>query len=134
MPLVRIDMISGRSARDVAAIGQAVHQALVECMSVPERDHFQVITEHAPSHLVFDPEYLETRRTEGIVFVHVFLSSGRDQAQKSAFYARTAQLLAEKAGVRPEDVTITLSENTRGDWSFGAGRTHYLELPKGKWR
>ena len=134
MPLVRIDMIAGRSARDVAAIGHAVHRALVECMNVPERDHFQVITEHDRSHLIFDAEYLETQRTEGIVFVHVFLSGGRDQAQKSAFYARTAQLMAENAGVRPEDVTITLSENTRGDWSFGGGRAHYLELPREKWR
>ena len=85
MPLVRIDMIAGRSAREVAAIGQAVHQALVDCMGVPARDHFQVITEHARSHLVFDPQYLETQRTEGIVLVQVFLSSGRDQAQKNAF-------------------------------------------------
>src|SRR5262245_32784943 len=127
-------MIAGRPAREVAAIGQAVHQALVECMNVPARDHFQVLTEHDPSHLVFDPQYLETARTDGVVFVQVFLSSGREQAQKSAFYARTAQLMSEKAGVRPEDVTITLSENARGDWSFGDGRAHYLELPKEKWR
>jgi len=134
MPLVRIDMIAGRSAREIAAIGQAVHQALVECMSVPARDHFQVITEHARSHLVYDPRYLETQRTDGIVLVQVFLSAGREQAQKSAFYARAAQLMSENAGVRPEDVTITLSENTRGDWSFGSGRAHYLELPKEQWR
>lgn len=134
MPLVRIDMIAGRSPYDVAAIGQAVHQALVECMGVPARDHFQVITEHPRTHLVFDPEYLDTQRTDGIVLVQVFLSSGRDQAQKSAFYARVAQLMSANAGVRREDVTITLSENTRGDWSFGDGRAHYVELPKEKWR
>jgi len=133
MPFVRIDLIAGRSAADVAAIGQALHQALTETMNVPVRDQFQVITEHAPGHLVFNADYLEIPRTEGIVLIQVFLSEGRDLAQKQAFYARAAQLLGE-AGVRPEDVTIGLSENTRGDWSFGRGRAQYLELPKDAWR
>jgi 4-oxalocrotonate tautomerase len=134
MPLVRIDMIAGRSSADVAAIGQAVQQALIECLNVPARDRFQVITEHAPGRLAFNPDYLEVPRTEGIVLIQVFLSAGRDEAQKRAFYARAAQLLAEDAGVRAEDVTITLSENTRADWSFGCGRAQYLELPKEAWR
>jgi 4-oxalocrotonate tautomerase len=134
MPLVRIDMIAGRSSADVAAISQAVQQALVECLNVPARDRFQVITEHAPGRLVFNPDYLEVPRTEGIVLIQVFLSAGREEAQKRAFYARAAQLLAEGAGVRAEDVTITLSENTRGDWSFGRGRAQYLELPQEAWR
>jgi phenylpyruvate tautomerase PptA (4-oxalocrotonate tautomerase family) len=133
MPFVRIDLIAGRAAADVAAIGKAVHLALVDCMNVPARDQFQVITEHAPGHLVFNPDYLEIPRTEGIVVIQVFLSEGRDLAQKQAFYARAAQLLGE-AGVRPEDVTIGLSENTRADWSFGRGRAQYLELPKDAWR
>lgn len=133
MPLVRIDMITGRSAADVAAISGAVHQALVECMNVPARDRFHVINEHPPGRLLFNPDYLEVPRTEGIVMVQVFLSSGREEAQKRAFYERAAQLLGE-AGVRPEDVTIALSENTRADWSFGRGRAQYLELPKEQWR
>jgi phenylpyruvate tautomerase PptA (4-oxalocrotonate tautomerase family) len=127
-------MIAGRSSADVAAIGQAVQQALVECLNVPARDRFQVITEHAPGSLVFNTDYLEVPRTEGIVLIQVFLSAGREEAQKRAFYARAAQLLAEGAGVRAEDVTITLSENTRADWSFGRGRAQYLELPKEAWR
>ncbi|MDB5805773.1 MAG: tautomerase family protein [Betaproteobacteria bacterium] len=134
MPLVRIDMIAGRAAADVAAISQAVHQAMVECLNVPRRDRFQVITEHAPGRLVFNPAYLEVPRTEGIVLIQVFLSGGRDEAQKRAFYARAAQLLTEGAGMRPEDVTIALAENTRADWSFGNGRAQYLEMPKEQWR
>ena len=55
------------------------------------------------------------------------MPSGREDAQKRAFYARAAQLLAETAGVRAEDVTIALAENTRADWSFGNGRAQYLQ-------
>src|SRR5262249_39087138 len=97
MPLVRIDLLKGRTDTEVAAIGAAVHRALVECLNVPERDHFQVITEHDPGRLVYDPGYLEIRRTDGIVMVQVFLSAGRTTEQKQAFYARAAELLAREA-------------------------------------
>lgn len=134
MPLVRIDMIAGRAKADVAAISQAVHQAMVECLDVPQRDRFQVINEHAPDHLLFNPEYLEVPRTEGIVLIQIYLSAGRSEAQKRAFYQRAAQLLHDNAGVRPGDVNIGLVENARGDWSFGEGRAQYLEMPREAWR
>jgi phenylpyruvate tautomerase PptA (4-oxalocrotonate tautomerase family) len=133
MPLIRIDLISGRSDAEIAAISAAVHQALNEVLDVPARDRFHVITEHAPGRLLFDAGYLDIPRTSGIVLIHIVLSSGRDEPKKRAFYARAAQLLAD-AGVRPEDATIVLSENTRGDWSFGMGRAQYLEMPKEAWR
>ena len=44
MPLIRIDVLEGRSDVDIAAISDAVHQALVSVAGVPARDQFQVIT------------------------------------------------------------------------------------------
>ena len=134
MPLVRVDLISGRSESQIAAIGNAIHRALIECLDVPERDHFQVITEHAPNRLIYDSAYLGVERTQGIVFVQVFLSAGRTTEQKQAFYARAANLLASEGRVRPEDVTVILTENTREDWSFGQGVAQYLMLPREQWK
>jgi 4-oxalocrotonate tautomerase len=88
MPLVRIELIRGRSETDLVAIGNAIHRALVECLNVPERDHFQIITEHSAGRLLYDSGYLGIERTDGIVFVQVFLSAGRTTEQKKAFYAR----------------------------------------------
>lgn len=134
MPLVRIDLIKGRPEAEVAAIGSAVHRAMVACLNVPDRDHFQVITEHAPGRLVYDPGYLEVKRTDGIVVVEVILSAGRTTEQKQAFYAKAAELLARDAGVRPEDVTITLVENIRENWSFGNGIAQYVVVPRDQWK
>jgi len=133
MPFVRIDLLEGRDAAQVAAIGEAVQRALVETMNVPERDRFQVITEHARGRLVYDAAYLGVARTDGIVLVQVTLSSGRTTAQKQQFYARAAEFLAS-AGVRREDVAISLVESTREDWSFGNGVAQYLVLPKDEWK
>ena len=134
MPLVRIDLVKGRSQKEVGAIGNAIHQAMMDCLDVPPRDHFQVITEHERGRLVYDPDYLEVKRGDGIVLVQIFLSAGRSTAQKQSFYARAAELLAQEANVRPEDVTITLSENVRENWSFGNGVAQYLTLPKERWK
>ncbi len=134
MPIVRIDMIRGRTESQVAAIGEAVQRALVETMNVPQRDRFQVITEHAPGRLVYDSAYLGVERGDGIVVVQVTLSAGRTTAQKQAFYARAAQLIAANAGVRREDVAISLVESTREDWSFGNGVAQYVVLPSDQWK
>ncbi len=134
MPLVRIDLVEGRSAPQVAAIGNAIQRALMDCLDVPERDQFQVINEHSPGRLIYNSGYLGVERTEGIVIVQIFLSSGRSTAQKQAFYARAAELLAAEAATRPEDVTIVLTENTRADWSFGQGLAQYLVLPQEQWK
>ena len=114
--------------------GGAIQRALVECMNVPERDHFQVITEHAPGRLVYNTDYLDVKRTDGIVVVQVFLSAGRTREQKQAFYARAAELLVRDAKMRPEDVAITLVESTREDWSFGNGVAQYVVMPKEQWK
>jgi len=134
MPLVRIDLVEGRSAPQVAAISNAIQRALVDCLDVPERDQFQVINGHSPGRLIYNSGYLGVERTEGIVIVQIFLSSGRSTAQKQAFYARAAELLAAEAATRPEDVTIVLTENTRADWSFGQGLAQYLALPQEQWQ
>jgi phenylpyruvate tautomerase PptA (4-oxalocrotonate tautomerase family) len=134
MPLVRIDLRKGKSAEYVRAVGEAVHRAMVEVLDVPARDHFQVITEHDAQHLIYGSDYLGIKRTDDVVFVQVVLSAGRDVPKKQAFYARVAELLHEKPGLRKEDVVINLVEDKREDWSFGNGQASYVVLPREHWR
>jgi phenylpyruvate tautomerase PptA (4-oxalocrotonate tautomerase family) len=134
MPLVRIDFIEGRSDADIAAISDAVHQALVSVVGVPERDRFQVITAHPPGRLVYNRGYFGIDRTDGIVIVHVSFATGRTEEAKRALYARIVADISERTATRAQDVFITLSENTRADWSFGNGVAQYLELPREEWR
>jgi 4-oxalocrotonate tautomerase len=134
MPFVRIDLREGKPTSYIKAIGNSIQQAMVEHLDVPVRDHFQVISEHTPDHLAYDPGYLNVERTNDIVFIQVTLSAGRSTEQKRAFYARLTELLQENPGVRPQDVTIHLVENTREDWSFGNGEAQYLVLPREQWK
>src|ERR1700742_3327833 len=69
MPLVRVDLRAGKPASYRCALGTAVQRAMVECLDVPARDQFQVISEHDADHLVYNPEYLDVQRTDDIVLV-----------------------------------------------------------------
>jgi phenylpyruvate tautomerase PptA (4-oxalocrotonate tautomerase family) len=134
VPLVRIELIKGRRDEEIAAIGEAVQKALVATMNVPVHDRFQVVTEHDRTRFLYNDGYLGVKRTDGIVFIQVFLSKGRTTEQKQAFYALATKLLSEDTKTRPEDVAITLVENAREDWSFGRGVAQYVVLPKEEWK
>ena len=134
MPLVTIDLLEGRSRPELDAISGATHQAMVELLDVPERDRFQIITEHSPQTLSFDRHYLDINRDEGFILVRITLAQGRTADAKRAFYRRLAELLADRAGIRPENLAVTMTENQREDWSFGHGQASYLELPREAWR
>jgi 4-oxalocrotonate tautomerase len=125
MPLVRIAYRSGKPAGFGVAVGEAVHRAMVETIKVPEKDRFQIITEHGPEGLVYDPAYLDVARTDGIVLIQITLNAGRTVEMKKALFARIADRLAEHPGVRREDVFVSLVEVAKENWSFGNGVAQY---------
>jgi phenylpyruvate tautomerase PptA (4-oxalocrotonate tautomerase family) len=89
------------------------------------RVRFQVITEHAPPNLVFDPAYLGIRRSEDLVMIQITWNEGRTVEQKKALYKAIADGLAGKPGLRREDVFVSLVEVRRENWSFGNGIAQY---------
>jgi phenylpyruvate tautomerase PptA (4-oxalocrotonate tautomerase family) len=127
MPLVRIDVLEGRSPQQLQAIGDGVHRALVEAIQIPEADRFQVHAAHPPGRLVYDAGYLGIPRTDGIVVVQITLSAGRPVEKKKALYAAIVRNLAADPGVRPEDVFVNLVEVAKENWSFGLGVAQYAE-------
>ena len=125
MPLVRISLIKGKPAGHARAIGDAVHDALVETIDVPPQDRFQLITEHEPEDMIYDPSFLGIDRSADIVIVQITISAGRTLERKRALYRRIAARLAERARLRPEDVWINLVEVPKENWSFGNGVASY---------
>jgi len=125
MPLVRVDVLEGRSPDELTEIGDGVHRALVEAIGIPAQDRFQVLSRHQEGRLVFDRHYLGIARTDGVVFVQITMSVGRSLEQKKNLLAAIVRNLAEKPGVRPEDVLINLVEVVKENWSFGHGIAQY---------
>lgn len=125
MPLVRIDLVTGRSREQVRSIADAIHTAIVDEYGIPERDRFQIITEHPAQQIIAEDAGLGFDRTEGVVMIQVFTQGGRTDEAKQSLYAAVHDRLVE-VGVASEDVFIGYVENGPQDWSFGFGRAQYV--------
>jgi phenylpyruvate tautomerase PptA (4-oxalocrotonate tautomerase family) len=126
MPMVRIDLQTGRSEVQRQAIGEAVYQAL-RSIGVPKDDRFQVIAEHHPSNFIFARAYLGLEHTTELIMVQITLNEGRTTDQKKVLFKAIAEGLHSAVGVRVEDVFIGLVEVKKENWSFGAGVAQYAE-------
>jgi 4-oxalocrotonate tautomerase len=127
MPLVRIDLYAGKSAEYRRALGDGVQRAMIEALAIPPDDRFQLITEHPPEGLIYDPQYLGVRRSHNVVFVQITLSAGRKAQQKRKLFKRMAEILAESPGLKPQELVINLVEVVWENWSFGNGEAQYMD-------
>ena len=125
MPLVRIDVIEGRTPEELRTLADCVQQALIEAFAAPERDRYQVIQEHRPGQLIVLDTGLGIERSDRVVLIQI-TEQGRDEAQKTALYARLTELLEERGVAGGDDVVVSVVENTPADWSFGFGRAQFL--------
>jgi 4-oxalocrotonate tautomerase len=125
MPLVRVSLRGGKSDDYKKAIGDGVYQALRETFTVPDEDRFITVAEHSESEFQFSKTYMDIARTDDLVILQITVSNTRTIEQKKALFARIVELLAQKPGLRKEDVFINLLEVAKENWSFGNGIAQY---------
>ena len=125
MPLARIDVPRGRTAAFRRTGGDVVYESMLDTLKVPANDRFQVISEHDAQDLLLDRSYLGVQRSSACIVIQVTLNEGRSVDQKREFYRKVADGLHERAGMRREDVLISLVEVNKENWSFGNGEAQY---------
>jgi phenylpyruvate tautomerase PptA (4-oxalocrotonate tautomerase family) len=126
MPLVRIDLVKGRSDAERKAIAQAVYDAM-HAIGVPLDDQFEVITEHDPANFVYPRSYLGISHTGDLVIVQITFNEGRTTEQKKTLFKGIAEGIREAIGIGLGDVFISLVEVKKENWSFGNGIAQYAE-------
>ena len=124
MPFVRIDLPQSINADRAQRIGEIINKAMIEIISVPDGDKFQVITRHSPEGRNLTSEYLGIHYSNNMALIQITLNQGRTVELKKAFYRRVANDLTE-VGLRKEDVVINLVEVPKENWSFGNGEMQY---------
>ncbi len=126
MPLLRFDLIEGRTDAELQALLDAAHRAMLAAFKVPERDRYQIVNEHKPSRMLVEDTGLGIARTDKVVVVQV-ITRPRGKAAKQTFYRLLVEELQQSCGIAPSDVMVSMVENTDEDWSFGLGRAQFLE-------
>ncbi|GEK58495.1 tautomerase family protein [Marinococcus halophilus] len=125
MPLIRIDVIEGRTEEELQLLADAVHDAVVESFEVPENDRYQTINQHKPYEMYIEDTGLGFGRTNNIVVIQV-ISKTRTAEQKKRLYKNVAGHLQSRCHINSEDVMISITDNTEADWSFGMGEAQFL--------
>ncbi len=117
MPLIEVHLARRTYDAHHAEIGDAIHDAQIEALGIPEDDRFQLFQPHDGDELKFDRGYNGVDR-QNLVAIRVTAVHMYDVATKRAFFGSVVKRL-EPLGIRPEDVLISLVENGFEDWYAG---------------
>lgn len=126
MPLMRFDLIEGRTDAELKALLDAAHRAMLAAFQVPERDRYQIVQEHKRSHMIIEDTGLGIERSDKVVVVQV-TSRPRKKKEKLEFYRSLCEELKRACDIASSDVVVSIVENSDEDWSFGLGRAQFLE-------
>ncbi|EEX11755.1 4-oxalocrotonate tautomerase [Citreicella sp. SE45] len=125
MPLVRIDMIEGRSDEQLQLLLDTIQGCVVEAFGVPETDRYQIVHEHKPGRMVFLDTGLGFTRSDEVISVQ-FFTSPRTHVEKIKAYRLLSERLEHTCGLDPNDLLISVFTNREEDWSFARGEAQYV--------
>ena len=116
MPLVRIEILKGRSADEKQRLLDAVHAALVEAFGIPDDDRTQRIVEHEAESFEIPPG-----AGERYSLIEITAFPGRSADAKRRLYEAIVRNLAAER-VPAEDVFVVLSEPPMENWGIRGGK------------
>jgi phenylpyruvate tautomerase PptA (4-oxalocrotonate tautomerase family) len=125
MPLLRIDVIEGRTEAELRELLDAIHCAMLAAFKVPERDRYQIVHEHLAAEMRIEDTGLGIPRTERVVMVQV-TTRPRSRLEKQSFYELLCQELARRCDMKASDIVVSIMQNNDEDWSFGYGRAQFI--------
>ena len=124
MPLLHVSLRAGKPEAYRQAIFDALYRAMREALNVPEDDQFMTISEHDEANFRHGSAY-GVARSDDVVYIRIIVFDTRTTEQKQALFRRSAELLGENPGIRPEDVFIVVLPAAKENWSVGHGLAQF---------
>jgi len=115
MPIAKIEVCRTRPPEQVAALIEAVYQAQLEALKVPEDDKQIRYVEHKPEHFPVPPG-----KTENYTFVEFLLFPGRSPEAKRNLYQGIVRRFGT-LGIQSSDIIIVLHEPPLENWGLRGG-------------
>ena len=114
MPIVRIDIQSGKTTAYKRDILHGVRAAVVESLGVPDDRVMQRLIE-TPAENIDAPEV----RSDRLTVIEVSMLPGRGPDLKEALYAAIVQRLGEKPGIYSHDITVLINDPAAECFALG---------------
>ena len=114
MPLVKVEMLKGKSSEYKKTVLDCIHQGLVDSLGIEDWDRFQRITEYDTEEFEF-PDF----KTDAFMIIELTLFPGRTKEQKGDAIKTITSLLADSLGIAASDVFIVINEPPLENWGMG---------------
>ena len=114
MPLVRVDMIKGKSPEYKKTVLDCIHAGLMESIGIEDWDRFQRIVEIPGDDFETAPE-----KTDNFMIIELTLFPGRTKEQKGDAIKAITSRLGDGLGIAPTDVFIVINEPPLENWGMG---------------
>jgi len=113
MPLVRIEIVKGKSAEYKKEILEGVHVALMNAIQIEDWDRFQRLYE-------IDDEFFERSegKTDKFTMIEITMFQGRTKEQKAKLYEEIVKELYERLQIQATDIFIVLNEPPNENWGL----------------
>jgi phenylpyruvate tautomerase PptA (4-oxalocrotonate tautomerase family) len=115
MPLARIEVRKKWRQPEKERMISALHEAMVECLKIPEHDRLIRFIEHEPEDFVVPPGC-----SDNYVLVEISLFSGRSLDAKRALYKSVVSRFAE-VGIPKKEIFIVLHDVPQDNWGIRGG-------------
>jgi 4-oxalocrotonate tautomerase family enzyme len=111
MPLVRIEILKGKSHEYKQAMLQTIHEALMLSLNIEDDDRFQRLYE-------LDEDCFERRalKTDKFALIELTLLPGRSKELKAVVIEEITRKLGEKLEIAPTDILIIINEPPLENW------------------
>ena len=127
MPLVKVEIIEGKTPEYKARLLNTIHDALVLSLAIPDDDRFQRLYE-------LKPENFEHRTTvtDKITLIELTLFPGRNREMKRDVIDEITRLLGERLSITPNDIYIIINEPPLENWGLRGEQASEMQLQYNK--
>ena len=113
MPLVKIEILKGKTPEYKKMLLEGVHAALEKSLGIGSWDRFQRLYE-------LDPEYFEMSdsKSDKFTMIEITMFPGRSREQKKLLYEEILKELSSRLDIDRTDVFITINEPANENWGL----------------
>ncbi len=113
MPLVRIEIIKGKSSEYRQQLLEGIHTALETALGIPDWDRYQRLYE-----LENDCFERDSSHSDNFTMIEITMFSGRTKEQKARVFTEIVGELERRLGIASTDVFIVLHEPPDENWGL----------------
>lgn len=117
MPIVKINMLKGKSLEYKKLVLESIHNGLVTSLGIEDWDRFQRILEFDKCDFETAPE-----KTDNFMIIELSLFPGRTKEQKKIAIEMITSNLVSALSIKPTDVFIVINEPPLENWGMGGNQ------------